>query len=574
MSKNELWLQHAKKADFASLGKELGISPITARILVNRGMTTLEEMRSFLDANEQHDPSLLKDGEKAATILYEKIREGKKIRIIGDYDIDGVSASYILYRGIKKAGGDVDVRIPDRIKDGYGLNFSLIQNALMDGVDTVITCDNGISALDEIAHGKAEGLTVIVTDHHDIPFDESGGERVYRIPEADAVVDPKQADCPYPYKKLCGAAVAWKLIILLYRKAGLPDWEADEFLENVGFATVGDVMDLDGENRCLVRVGLDRLNKTDNLGMRALIEETGLFDKAISLYHVGFILGPCINAAGRLDLAMDAFELLMAEDAATAKEKAVHLRELNEKRKDMTNRGVEAADEIIEGKDLREKKVLVIYLPDCHESVAGIVAGKVREKYNHPVFILTKGKDGLKGSGRSIEEYSMYEELTKVKHLLTRFGGHPMAAGISLEREHLEELELELNRNVSLKEEDFRRKIRFDAVPLSFAFATEELALEFERLEPFGNGNPTPLFAMKGVMALRAQLVGKNKNICRCLLMSGDTYLTGVCFQDGEEFYELAEKEEPISIIFSIQLNEFRGDRNVQAVISSFRRDM
>ncbi len=574
MSKNELWLQHAKKADFASLGKELGISPITARILVNRGMTTLEEMRSFLNANEQHDPSLLKDGEKAAEILYEKIQEGKKIRVIGDYDIDGVSASYILYRGIKKAGGDVDVRIPDRIRDGYGLNFSLIQNALRDGVDTVITCDNGISARDEIAHGKAEGLTVIVTDHHDIPFDESDGERVYRIPEADAVVDPKQEDCPYPYKKLCGAAVAWKLIILLYRKAGLPDWEADEFLENVGFATVGDVMDLDGENRCLVRVGLDRLNKTNNLGMRALIEETGLFGKAISLYHVGFILGPCINAAGRLDLAMDAFELLMAEDAATAKEKAVHLRELNEERKDMTNRGVEAADEIIEGKDLREKKVLVIYLPDCHESVAGIVAGKVREKYNHPVFILTKGKDGLKGSGRSIEEYSMYEELTKVKHLLTRFGGHPMAAGISLEREHLEELELELNRNVSLKEEDFRRKIRFDAVPLSFAFATEELALEFERLEPFGNGNPTPLFAMKGVMALRAQLVGKNKNICRCLLMSGDTTLTGVCFQDGEEFYELAEKEVPISIIFSIQLNEFRGERNVQAVISSFRSDL
>ncbi len=574
MSKNELWLQHAKKADFASLGKELGISPITARILVNRGMTTLEEMRSFLNANEQHDPSLLKDGEKAAEILYEKIQEGKKIRVIGDYDIDGVSASYILYRGIKKAGGDVDVRIPDRIRDGYGLNFSLIQNALRDGVDTVITCDNGISALDEIAHGKAEGLTVIVTDHHDIPFDESDGERVYRIPEADAVVDPKQEDCPYPYKKLCGAAVAWKLIILLYRKAGLPDWEADEFLENVGFATVGDVMDLDGENRCLVRVGLDRLNKTNNLGMRALIEETGLFGKAISLYHVGFILGPCINAAGRLDLAMDAFELLMAEDERTAKEKAVHLRELNEERKDMTNRGVEAADEIIGGKDLKEKKVLVIYLPDCHESVAGIVAGKVREKYNHPVFILTKGKDGLKGSGRSIEEYSMYEELTKVKHLLTRFGGHPMAAGISLEREHLEELELELNRNVSLKEEDFRRKIRFDAVPLSFAFATEELALEFERLEPFGNGNPTPLFAMKGVMALRAQLVGKNKNICRCLLMSGDTTLTGVCFQDGEEFYELAEKEVPISIIFSIQLNEFRGERNVQAVISSFRSDL
>jgi single-stranded-DNA-specific exonuclease len=556
------------------LGKELGISPITARILVNRGMTTLEEMRSFLNANEQHDPSLLKDGEKAAEILYEKIQEGKKIRVIGDYDIDGVSASYILYRGIKKAGGDVDVRIPDRIRDGYGLNFSLIQNALRDGVDTVITCDNGISALDEIAHGKAEGLTVIVTDHHDIPFDESDGERVYRIPEADAVVDPKQEDCPYPYKKLCGAAVAWKLIILLYRKAGLPDWEADEFLENVGFATVGDVMDLDGENRCLVRVGLDRLNKTNNLGMRALIEETGLFGKAISLYHVGFILGPCINAAGRLDLAMDAFELLMAEDERTAKEKAVHLRELNEERKDMTNRGVEAADEIIGGKDLKEKKVLVIYLPDCHESVAGIVAGKVREKYNHPVFILTKGKDGLKGSGRSIEEYSMYEELTKVKHLLTRFGGHPMAAGISLEREHLEELELELNRNVSLKEEDFRRKIRFDAVPLSFAFATEELALEFERLEPFGNGNPTPLFAMKGVMALRAQLVGKNKNICRCLLMSGDTTLTGVCFQDGEEFYELAEKEVPISIIFSIQLNEFRGERNVQAVISSFRSDL
>ena len=570
MENEEVWLEIRKGGDFEAMAAELSLSPVVIRLLVNRGLKNTEEMRLFLEGNEQHDPALLKDGEKAAELLFKKIGEGRRIRIIGDYDIDGINASYILYRGLKRAGGRADIRIPDRIRDGYGMNLSMVEEAKAEGIDTILTCDNGISALAEIRRAKELGLTVILTDHHDIPFEDTPEGRTYILPEADAVVNPKQTDCAYPFKGLCGAAIAMKVIQLLYRRAAIPEEEALVFLENAGFATVGDVMDLCGENRTLVVKGLKQLEATKNPGLSALIRNTDLAGKELSAYHVGFVLGPCLNAAGRLDSANRALDLLLSETYEEADKSALLLTELNAKRKAMTEEGVEEAERLIEEEELSASKVWVIYLPDCHESLAGIVAGRIREKYHRPVFVLTRGKEGIKGSGRSIEEYSMFEELTKVKDLLTRFGGHPMAAGLSLEEKNLEELKRRLNENAALTPEDLKKKLRFDMV-LPLSKVTLSLAEEINRLEPFGKGNPSPLFAVRDVRVLSHAVIGKNRNVVRCVVEGQGARLTGLWFHDPEPFLAAVLRGTPLSFVYYPKINEYNGERSVQLVIEAVR---
>ena len=487
----EKWFVSAKRADFQEIGRKFGIDAVTARLIRNRDVVGDEAVREYLYGSRKdlYAPQLMKDCRKTAEILKEKIAEKKKIRVIGDYDIDGVNATCILYKGLIRCGAEADVEIPDRMKDGYGLNKNLIQYAYEEGIDTILTCDNGIAAVDEIAEAKRLGMTVLITDHHELQE---------RIPAADAIVNPKQPECTYPYKSLCGAAVAYKLMICLYELCGIPVEETDAFIEFAAIATVGDVMDLTGENRILVKEGLKMINQTSNRGLKALIRANGLEDAQISSYHIGFVLGPCINASGRLDTAKRALELLLAEDDAVAEDLAHTLKELNDERKDMTQQGVAQAIELIEEGVLKEDKVLVVYLPDCHESLAGIIAGRIRERYHKPVFVLTDAADGLKGSGRSIETYNMFAEMSKCAELFTKFGGHPMAAGLSLPRENMEAFHKKINENSVLTEDDFIPKVTID-VPMPISYITERLVEELGLLEPFGKGNTKPLFAEKSL---------------------------------------------------------------------------
>lgn len=577
----EKWMVSAKKADFQKLAAEFGIDPVTARLIRNRDIVGEEAMREYLygDLTWLHDPHLLKDMDKSVRILQEKIREGKKIRVIGDYDIDGVNASYILLTGLLRCGALADVDIPDRIRDGYGLNEHLIELAAEAEVDTIITCDNGIAAVQEIAQAKALGMTVIVTDHH---------EPQEVLPPADALINPKQPDCPYPYKSLCGAAVAFKLIQCLYEAYGISAEEWDPLLENVAFATVGDVMDLTGENRILVKEGLKRLNHTRNEGFRALIAANGLTEGPISAYHIGFVLGPCINATGRLDTAKRALKLLMASTPEQAKILAEELKSLNDERKDMTQQGVAEAMELMESTSMKEDKVLVIYLPTCHESLAGIIAGRIREKYNRPVFVLTKAEEGVKGSGRSIEAYNMFQELCKVSGLFTKFGGHPMAAGLSLPEENVERFRKEINEAAELTEDDLLPKIMID-VPMPLNYIKEKLIRELSVLEPFGKANTKPVFADRNLKILRAQIIGRNRNVLKMLVQnaSGCT-MEALYFGDipGFEDYirenfgpaelELLLQGRPSSVVLSMtyypSVNEFRGNKTLQIVIQNYQR--
>ena len=572
MNEDVIWLERRKSGDFAAMAERFSITPMLARMIVNRDVSGEEETETFLHGGNLYDPHRMKDLDKAVSILAEKIRTAKKIRVIGDYDIDGVSATYILLKGIKRCGGDADMAIPDRERDGYGINVHLIDQAAEDQVDTILTCDNGISASEAVRHGKALGMTMIVTDHHDVPYTEGTDGRREVIPEADAVVNPKQAACPYPYKGLCGAVVAWKLIQGLYEAMGVPVREADVFYENAAFATIGDVMDLTDENRTIVRRGLKALKQTQNPGMRALILQSGLADRDLTAYHVGFVLGPCINASGRLDTAERSLRLLLAEGEGEAAGIASELIALNESRKDLTRRNVEKAEEIVEKEGLLSKRVLSVYLPDCHESLAGIIAGRLREKYHRPTYVMTKGEDCIKGSGRSIEEYSMYEELTKVSDLLLKFGGHPMAAGFSLEEKNMDAFMRRLEGGCTLTEEDLREKIRFDMV-LPFAYVSERLVEEISLLEPFGKGNPKPLFALSKVRVLEKALIGKNRNVLRLSLSEGGKTFPAICFSDPENrFARLNEKEpQEISILYYPQINEYRGNRSVQLVVEDFR---
>lgn len=565
----EQWLEIRKSGRFDEIGKKYGIDPVVARIMRNRDVTEDGEIESYLNGTtaSMGNPWLLKDAKEGAELLREKIQEKKKIRIIGDYDIDGVMSTYILLQAIRKLGGVVDVEIPDRIKDGYGVNEQLVEQAVADGVDTILTCDNGIAAKKELEAAKDAGLTVIITDHHEIPYQEEEQERIYLIPKVDAVIDPKQEECTYPYKGICGAVVAWKLIQVLYETMGRDRQEADKFLEYAAFATVGDVMELRGENRILVKEGLKRLNQTENMGLKALIFRNQMQNREIKAYHIGFVLGPCLNASGRLDTARKALKLLCAENWQEAVALAEDLTGLNEIRKDMTQKGVEEAVNQIEQSPWKQDKVYVVYLPECHESIAGIIAGRIREKYHRPVFVLTKAAEGVKGSGRSIEAYSMYEELCKCQELLDKFGGHPMAAGLSMQEEHIEEFRQMLNRNSVLEDGDIEPVIRFDAV-LQLKDWTEERVRQLEKLEPFGNGNEKPIFAAKNLRAQHIRQVGKEGQMQKMVLMDKDgTKCEAISFEN----HNISEGEE-FRILYYPQINSYGGYETIQLVISGICR--
>ena len=578
----ERWVLLRKGADFEAIGKKYQISPRLACLIRNRDVIGEEAIERYLNGtiSDLYDGMLMKDADKAIDILKEKIAEEKKIRVIGDYDIDGVNATYILLEGLERLGAYVDSDIPDRIGDGYGLNRHLIDRAYDAGIDTIITCDNGIAAANEIAYGKELGMTIIVTDHHEIPFDEIDGEKIYRLPPADAVIDPKQKDCVYPFKGLCGAAVAYKLMEALWESMGKDSTDLDDLIENVAIATVGDVMDLDDENRIFVKEGLQMLKRTKNPGLKALIECTGIDKGSLNSYHIGFVLGPCINASGRLDTAKRALKLLRVRTQKEADILAGDLKALNDSRKDMTEEAVKLAKEQVETTDLSDDRVLVIYLPDCHESLAGIVAGRIRECYYKPVFVLTDAEDGAKGSGRSIDGYHMYEELNKCKDILTKFGGHRLAAGLSLEKENIAEFRRRLNENCTLTEEEMKEKVTID-MEMPFLCVTEELVKELELLEPFGKGNTKPIFAARGVTLLGARILGKNRNVLKIKAQDANgSVIEAMLFQNVEGFLKNMEETYgrmevdallqgrgghiKIAVTYYPDINEYMGKRTPQ----------
>ena len=569
--KMERWVMLRKGADFAGIGKKFQISPRLACLIRNRDVVGEEAIGQYLNGTigDLCDGMLMKDMDKAVEILREKLEEGKRLRVIGDYDIDGVNATYILLEGLKRLGADADYDIPDRMTDGYGLNIHLIQRAYDDGVDTVLTCDNGIAAAEEIAFGKDMGMTVIVTDHHEVPFEEWGGKKQYLLPPADAVVDPKRPDCEYPFPHLCGAAVAYKLMEAFWESMGRDSEDLDDLIENVAIATVGDVMDLKGENRIFVKEGLQMLERTRNPGLRSLIECTGLADKTISAYHIGFVLGPCLNASVRLDTAKLALRLLEAKSRKEADQLAWDLKALNDSRKEMTEKAVKEAELMVEASALKEDRVLVIYLPDCHESLAGIVAGRIRERYYKPAFVLTNASEGLKGSGRSIEAYSMYEELSRCKDLLMRFGGHRQAAGLSMKRENLESFRKMINDYCTLTPKDLTEKVVID-MEMPFSCVTEGLIRELALLEPFGKGNTKPVFAARNVRLMDMRVMGRKKNVLkmRAVDANGST-VEAVYFGDVENLS--GRKDTLLSITYYPTLNEYMGQATPQIVITHYQ---
>lgn len=568
----EKWMVYNKKADFQKIGSEFGIDPVIARLIRNRDIQDMKEIRSYLYGTLAEIPSpwKMKDMERAVQILQKKITQKKKIRIIGDYDIDGVTATCILLKGLKRLNANVDTYIPDRVKDGYGMHEQLIDKALEDGIDTILTCDNGIAAAAEIEYAKKEGLTVIVTDHHDIPFRDTEDGRIWIIPKADAVVNPKQNDCLYSNKNICGAVVAWKLIWALYERLGIDSDEIWDFLELAAIATVGDVMDLQGENRIIVKEGLKKLSSTSFEGLKALICVNNLEGAEITAYHVGFVIGPCINASGRLDTAARSLELLLADNMEDAMKLADDLYDLNQSRKAMTEQGKGQAIQSIEENNLGKDRVLVVYLPDCHESLAGIIAGRIREAYNKPVFVLTKGSDGVKGSGRSIEAYSMYEELVKCSDLLMQFGGHPMAAGLSMEEKNVELFRRRLNDNCTLTEQDLIPKIMID-VPMPISYLSKKLTEQLKVLEPFGKGNSKPLFAQKNLRAVGIRVFGRNRNVAKMLLIDGNGIkMDAVYFGEAQEFVDFVQAHDTISVTYYPEINVFQGRENLQVVIKNY----
>ena len=568
----EKWYVQSKKADFKAVGEKYGIDQVTARIIRNRDIIEDADIAKYLhpDLSDLYSPHLMKDMDRLIEILHKKITEKKSIRIIGDYDIDGIESSYILLKGLQRVGAIVSVAIPDRMKDGYGVNESLITKAKEDGIDTIITCDNGIAALDAIAYAKEEGLTVLVTDHHDIPYQEEDGVRSYLRSQADAIVNPKQKECGYPFAGICGAVVAWKVIQALYEACKIPAEEAMVFLENAAFATVGDVLDLIDENRIIVKYGLEQMRHTRNLGLQALIQQKEVQADRLSAYHLGFVLGPCINASGRLDTAVRSLKLLLADQKESAIILATELADLNEERKQMTADGLDAAVEMIQAQALDQQKVMIVYLKDLHESLAGIVAGRIRELYHHPVFVLTKAEDGVKGSGRSIETYSMYEELCKCQDLFTKFGGHKMAAGLSIPEEKVQEFMERINANATLTEDDFIPKILID-VPMPLAYVNRQLVEELEVLEPFGKGNAKPVFADKNIRIRDKRIVGKNRNVVKLTIqdMAGGTY-PAVYFGDAETMMQFLETKDVISIVYYPEINSYMGREEIQFVISNY----
>lgn len=569
----EKWFVTMKKADFNGIAARYHISPILARLIRNRDVVEDAQIEKYLNGtlSDLHDGMQMKDMDRAVEILREKIGKHARIRVIGDYDIDGVNASYILQDGLSGLGADVDTDIPDRIRDGFGLNRMLIDKALEDGIDTIITCDNGIAAWDEISYGKEQGLTIVVTDHHEIPYLETEEGRQYQLPPADAVVDPHRPDCGYPFPGLCGAAVAYKLVEALYRAMEADSSRIGRLMEHVAIATVGDVMDLCGENRIFVKAGLEMLKHTQNEGLKALIECTGVPVERLSAYHIGFVLGPCINASGRLDTAKRALALLNAKDPEEAARLAEELKELNDSRKELTEQGVEQAVEMIEQSSLKEDRVLVVYLPDCHESIAGIIAGRIRERYYRPVFVLTSAEEGVKGSGRSIENYHMFEEMCRCRELFTKFGGHKLAAGLSLKEEHVEEFRRRINELATLTEEDLTEKVSID-MQLPIAYLSQKLVEELERLEPFGKGNMKPLFAEKNLRVISPRILGKNQNVLKFQVEDArGLRMNAVYFGDVRACMEYMEQKKRMSFTYYPTVNEYMGRRSLQITVVNYR---
>lgn len=563
----------AKRADFKGIGERFGIDQVTARIIRNRDVIGEKAIEKYLHGSRKdfYSPWLLKDMEKAVAILQEKIENRNRIRIIGDYDIDGVMSTYILLESLRGLGCDVDMMIPNRITDGYGINEHLIEQTWQEGRDTIITCDNGIAAVTQIRKAKDLGMTVIVTDHHEVPFEDLEGGRKEILPPADAIVNPKQKACSYPFAGLCGAVVAMKVMEALYEKMAPEVDLVDKMLPFAGIATIGDVMDLQDENRILVKEGLQRLHHTTNLGLQELIRVNNLEPENISPYHIGFILGPCLNASGRLDTAKRALQLLLADSREEAAVLAGDLKNLNESRKEMTAQGLEKAIEQVESTSMMEDTVLVVFLPECHESLAGIIAGRLRERYHKPSFVLTRGEEGVKGSGRSIESYSMYEKLCECKEYLTKFGGHPMAAGLSLEEENVERFRRKLNEQSGLTEEDLVEKVTID-VPMPIHYIRKDLVQELSLLEPFGKGNEKPLFAQKNLWVSQMRVFGKNRNVVKMRLTDENGYpMDGVYFGNGDEFAEEGRGKRKISIVYYPDINMYQGRESLQVIIRHYQ---
>lgn len=583
------WFLYNKKADFNAIGQKFHIDPLVARVLRNKDLITDEQIRRYLNGglDDLYDPHLMKDMDKGVLIIEKKIRQKQKIRVVNDYDVDGVASGHILYTALSRCGADVSIRVPDRIKDGYGLNRNIIKEAYKDGIDTIITCDNGIAAIEEIDYAKELGMTVVVTDHHSIPIEkEKNGDVRYLKSDADAIINPHQSDCEYPYNGLCGAAVAWKFICVLYDKMGVPSDEAYDMLDFVAFATVADVMDLTDENRILVKLGLQKINTGNckNMGLRLLIEENSLQPDQVGAYHFGFVLGPCVNASGRLETAKIALSLFQETDENKARAIAQRLIELNEERKALTLEGVELAEEQIVKEHMENDKVLVIFLPDVHESLAGIIAGRIREHYYRPVFVLTRGEDGVKGSGRSIEEYSMFEEMNRCKEFLGGFGGHPMAAGLSMKEENVIPFRKALNEKTTLTEADLIEKVHIDA-PMPFSYVSMKLVMELDYLAPFGKGNEKPKFATKDLEFVSARLLGTNQNVLKFRIRENDSWYTAVCFSNVDQFKKLCQNkygenafdqllngkgDYKFSVLYEPDINSYNGRDYLQFIIRDF----
>lgn len=569
---NSKWMVYAKKADFKQIASEYGIDQVLARIIRNRDICGSKDIDMYLNGNlnDIHNPHSMKDADKFVDIITKKIEEHKPVRIIGDYDIDGICSIYILFCGLKAAGADVDYVVPHRINDGYGINEHLIDNAINEGIDTIVTCDNGIAAYNQVRYAKDNGIAMIVTDHHDVPFEIKDDKKVYIVPPADAVINPKQADCDYPFKLLCGAGVAYKLISLLYDRLGLDKKELEDYIEFMAIATVGDIVDLIDENRIVVKYGLKHIAHTKNTGLRALIEECQLDINNISSYHIGFVIGPCLNASGRLDTARQAIELMLCKDNEKAHNMAKELIALNNERKSMTEQETQKAIELVENTGLLKDRVLVIYLKDCHESIAGIIAGRIKERYYRPTFVITNAEDGAKGSGRSIEGYNMYEEINKCKNVLTKYGGHPMAAGLSLAISDIDIFRKMLNDNAILTDEDLIPKMWID-VPMPVSYANIRLVNQLKLLEPFGKGNEKPVFADRNLYVKTASVIGKNKNVLRCQLETEDgAYVPAVQFGINN-IDDIPRAGMRISIIYYPDINTFNGIMSLQIIIKEWK---
>lgn len=570
----ENWVIKNKGADFNAIGQTFSIDPVIARLIRNRDVIGEDEIRKYLQGSlaDLYPAEALKDMKKGAELILFHIRKGDKIRIIGDYDIDGIMSSYILQKGFNRLGARCDVRIPDRVLDGYGLNENLVKAAAEDGAKLMVTCDNGISAMEQIALAKELGMAVVITDHHEVPFEEdSQGKKVYKVPAADAVINPKQADCRYPFKGICGAVVAWKLICCLYDMSGIPEDEKYDFLEYAAFATIGDVMDLVDENRIIVKEGLKRLRHTKNPGMQQLIFQNDLDPEKIGPRQVGFVLGPCMNASGRLHTAEIALEMLSATDIETAARLAGDLKSLNDSRKEMTRQGEAQAIELVETTSLSDDRVLVVYMPDCHESLAGIIAGRLKEHFGKPAFVLTRTEKGVKGSGRSIEAYSMYEELVKCEDLLSKFGGHPMAAGLSLEEKNVPVFRKRLNELCSLTEKDLIKKVSIDvAMPINYIH--KDLIEQLDLLEPFGNGNPKPVFAERNLQVSGLRVMGAARNVVRMQAQDATGYrMQAVYFGNGDEFAEFCRTHKTITVLYYPTIDRYMGRETLQINITAYR---